>query len=56
VDDFSGYGIDYNSDMLEFLAAMAGLVGPIFDNSELLAAEYLHGSLHGWSPAQMKYS
>ena len=55
VNDISGQGIEDNPDKFEFLAATAHLVGPVFDNSDLLAAKYLHGSLHGWPPAQMKY-
>jgi hypothetical protein len=52
VNDFSGQAIENNSDKFEFLAAEAGLVGLVFDNSDLLGA-YFHGSLHGWPPAKM---
>jgi hypothetical protein len=53
VNDFSGQVIEDNSDKFEFLAAAAGLVGLVFDNSDLLGAKYFHGSLYGWPPAKM---
>jgi hypothetical protein len=44
VNDISGEGINDNLDKFEFLAATAKLVGPVFDNSDLLGKKYLHGS------------
>ena len=46
VNQIAGPRIHDHSDNCEFLAATAGRVGLIFDNSNLLGAKYLHGR-HG---------
>jgi hypothetical protein len=45
VNQIAAQRIHNHSDNCEFLAATAGRVGLIFDNSNLLGAKYLHGRL-----------